>query len=209
MSRRQPLSRSANMARIRGSDTGPELSLRRALWRRGLRFRLNLRVEGSRPDIVFTSRKLAIFLDGCFWHGCPWHYVRPRSRQEFWDAKLQSNTARDRSQTGHLLEKGWSVMRIWEHDVAHDLPTVVEAVVGAYKNTPDSFVQRNIVVRVEALDEGATTERWYIEEMLSRTDGYSEVRVRRPRRADVQCLAPTVQCVTSPGMPYPGRHGSD
>ncbi|MDH5835322.1 very short patch repair endonuclease [Luteimonas kalidii] len=182
MPRQQSLSRSANMARIRGRDTGPELLLRKGLWHRGLRFRLNLRVEGTRPDIVFLSRKLAIFLDGCFWHGCPAHYVRPRSRTEFWNEKLRANTARDRIQTMQLLEKGWSVLRIWEHDVSHGLPAVVEAVIHAYHNPPVSFGYRHVVVRVETQGEGDTTERWHIEELMNRTDGHSELRTRRPRR---------------------------
>jgi len=171
------------MARIRGNDTGPELLLRSALWQRGLRFRLNLRVEGTRPDIVFPSRRLAIFVDGCFWHGCPLHYVRPRSRSDFWDEKLRTNTARDRLQTRRLLENGWSILRIWEHDLDHDLPAVVEAVIRAHRDPPGAFGHRSVVVRVETQDEEDTTERWHIEELMGRTAGHSELRARRPRRS--------------------------
>lgn len=87
------------MARIRGKDTGPEVALRRALWQAGLRYRLGMRVEGTRPDLTFPRARLVVFVDGCFWHGCPLHYVRPRTKEEFWALKLAVNTDRDRRQT--------------------------------------------------------------------------------------------------------------
>jgi DNA mismatch endonuclease, patch repair protein len=178
MVRKQALNRSANMARIRGRDTTPELTLRKALWRCGLRFRVHLRVEGTRPDIAFPSRKLVIFVDGCFWHGCPQHYVRPRSRSPFWDEKLRSNTLRDRQQTTSLLEKGWSVLRFWEHEVEHDLPRVVAAVVCAYRDSAVAFEQRTVVVRVEPASADGVTERWHINEMLGRSESQEELRTR-------------------------------
>lgn len=111
------LTRSQVMSRIRGRDTGPERALRSQLWRVGMRYRLGVRVEGTRPDLVFSGIRLAVFIDGCFFHGCPEHYVRPRSRTEFWSAKLAGNVERDRRQTARLRAAGWRVCRLWEHEV--------------------------------------------------------------------------------------------
>src|SRR5689334_1387580 len=98
------------MSRIRGSNTSPERLLRLALWRRGYRYRLHARTPVGAPDIVFGRRKVAVFVDGCFWHGCPEHYVRPRTRNAFWDAKLDENFKRDRRQTLALIQAGWRVL---------------------------------------------------------------------------------------------------
>lgn len=106
----------------RGRDTGPELALRSALHARGLRFRKNLRLDLSegqrvRPDIVFTSVRLAVFVDGCFWHGCPEHRSLPTSNASFWRNKIEGTVKRDRQQALWLQEHGWVVIRVWEHDV--------------------------------------------------------------------------------------------
>jgi DNA mismatch endonuclease (patch repair protein) len=71
-----------------------------------------------RPDFVFRREKLAVFVDGCFWHGCPRHFRRPQSRQTFWDAKIARNQARDAAVTRRLRQAGWRVLRLWEHDLA-------------------------------------------------------------------------------------------
>ena len=123
--------RSALMGRIRSRDTEPETLLRAALWARGLRYRLNARTPVGKADIVVPGKKLAVFIDGCFWHGCPDHYVRPRSRADFWAAKLLENTTRDIRQTAALEALGWRAVRVWEHDVHESLPTVVEEVLTA------------------------------------------------------------------------------
>jgi DNA mismatch endonuclease (patch repair protein) len=120
-----PLSRSQQMARIRGVDTGPERRLRRALWRRGLRYRIAVRHEFGRPDLTFSRQRVVVFIDGCFWHGCPKHYVRPQTRPEFWAAKLAENVRRDQAQTTRAENAGWHVARIWEHEVDHDLDALV------------------------------------------------------------------------------------
>jgi len=89
--------RSEVMSRICGSNTVPELTIRRLLWAGGYRYRINARVEGCKPDLVFRSCHLAVFVDGCFWHGCPTHYSSPVGNGAFWRAKLAENTARDLS----------------------------------------------------------------------------------------------------------------
>jgi DNA mismatch endonuclease Vsr len=106
----------------RGRDTGPELALRSALHIRGLRFRKNFRVDLSegrrvRPDIVFTGVRLAVFVDGCFWHGCQEHRSLPTSNASFWKEKIEGTARRDQQQALWLREAGWVVIRVWEHDV--------------------------------------------------------------------------------------------
>lgn len=112
-----PAKRSALMSRIRGGDTGPELLLRRAVWGRGLRYRVNFRVGRVRPDLVFVGARLAVFVDGCFWHGCPQHSTMPKNNREFWEQKLRRNRERDTENTQWLEAEGWRVLRIWEHEI--------------------------------------------------------------------------------------------
>ena len=91
-------------------------------WRRQVRLRLektSSHPAGSvRPDFVFRLQRLAVFVDGCFWHGCPEHFRRPQTRQTFWDAKITRNQARDAAVTKALRRKGWRVLRLWEHELA-------------------------------------------------------------------------------------------
>jgi len=116
------------MSRIRSSDTKPEVRLRKALWADGLRYRLQYKVENIRPDIVFVSKKVAIFVDGCQWHGCPEHYVKPRTRDEFWSKKLRDSVERDIIQTKLLKSKGWIVRRVWEHEIWENTVQVVNEI---------------------------------------------------------------------------------
>lgn len=103
----------------RSRDTKPELRLRSILHRRGLRYRVAARpIPGIRrtADVVFTRVRVAVFVDGCFWHGCPEHYRRPSSNVGYWDAKVQRNVARDREVEALLADAGWTVIRAWEHE---------------------------------------------------------------------------------------------
>jgi DNA mismatch endonuclease (patch repair protein) len=102
----------------RSRDTRPEIALRSTLHRRGLRFRTGFAVAGVRckVDVAFTRARLAIFIDGCFWHGCPEHGTSPRTNAYYWSRKLESNRARDARIDGALEAAGWRVLRIWEHD---------------------------------------------------------------------------------------------
>lgn len=106
----------------RGKDTGPEVALRSALHARGLRFRKNMRIDlGNgrrvRPDIVFPGLRLAIFVDGCFWHGCRKHRSLPKANAGFWKNKIEATGRRDLRQAEWLTSAGWHVLRVWEHDV--------------------------------------------------------------------------------------------
>jgi DNA mismatch endonuclease (patch repair protein) len=111
------------MQRQRRKDTQPELAIRRALHRAGLRYRIGLPVTGSPRrtiDIAFTRIKLALFVDGCFWHGCPEHATWPKANAAWWEAKILKNRERDRETTRHLEAEGWTVIRIWEHEPAEN-----------------------------------------------------------------------------------------
>ncbi|MGP3660941.1 very short patch repair endonuclease [Burkholderia gladioli] len=171
--------RSANMARIRGKDTRPELLLRKALWRQGLRYRLGVKVEGTRPDLVFCAQRVVVFVDGCFWHGCPCHYVRPRSGAEFWAAKLAANTTRDRRQTRLLLDAGWTVLRIWEHEINSDLEGVLDRLVNVCIGPNLPFSSRMIVVCVKESESSPGREYWYLEDLLDSSHSCVEVRDRK------------------------------
>jgi DNA mismatch endonuclease (patch repair protein) len=111
---------SATMRANRRRDTKPELLLRRRLHAWGLRYRVDLPlIVGGirvRPDIVFTRQRLAVFLDGCFWHGCPAHGSQPRSNSAYWRAKIDRNRARDARASESLDAAGWRVIRAWEHE---------------------------------------------------------------------------------------------
>ncbi|MBA2297818.1 MAG: very short patch repair endonuclease, partial [Actinobacteria bacterium] len=101
-------------------DTKPEVLIRSAVHRRGLRYRKDLlvRVEGLRvrPDLVFTRQKVAVFIDGCFWHRCPEHGTDPKRNVQYWKPKLQANVERDQRVTDALSASGWTVVRVWEHE---------------------------------------------------------------------------------------------
>ncbi|MFH1468576.1 MAG: very short patch repair endonuclease [Pseudomonadota bacterium] len=114
--RRRPLTRSEMMARVKSRDTGPELALRRALWARGWHYRLQLDLP-CRPDLAFPKARLAVFVDGCFWHGCPQHYSAPRTRFAFWAEKIRRNIERDAEVDATLRTLGWRVLHIWQHEL--------------------------------------------------------------------------------------------
>jgi DNA mismatch endonuclease (patch repair protein) len=123
-----PEQRRLNMRRIRGSNTKPEKLLRSALHMAGLRFRVHRRDLPGCPDIVFPTARLAVFVDGCFWHGCPEHAVKPKSNTEFWSDKLRRNKLRDRKVIHALRQQGWDVMRFWEHEIERDAAGAVRTV---------------------------------------------------------------------------------
>jgi len=99
-------------------DTGPEIALRRELWRRGLRYRIDeapLPNRRRRADLVFRGPRVAVFVDGCFWHRCPAHGTLPRANRAWWEEKLTANVRRDRDTDAALNAAGWLGIRIWEH----------------------------------------------------------------------------------------------
>lgn len=110
---------SARMSRIRGRDTAPEMKVRRELHRRGLRYRVNFKPVSTLKrtvDIAFTRQRVAVLIDGCFWHGCPEHFRPAKGDQRgFWAAKIAENQRRDRDSTRAFTLAGWTVLRFWEH----------------------------------------------------------------------------------------------
>ena len=105
-------------------DTGPEVALRKLLFVAGLRYRVNFRVpEAPRRtmDVAFPGQKLAIFVDGCFWHGCPEHCVPPKNNAQWWAEKLEANRTRDAETNELLRAQGWRVVRLWEHLEPEDM----------------------------------------------------------------------------------------
>ena len=128
-----PSSVSARMSRQRRRDTEPELALRRELHARGRRFRVEVALPGlprRRADIVFSRARVAVFVDGCFWHSCPEHATSPATNAEWWGEKLRRNIERDRETDRHLADSGWTSVRIWEHESVSDAADRVEAALG-------------------------------------------------------------------------------
>jgi len=119
--------RSEIMSRIRGRDTKLEISFRKALWHAGLR---GWRVHYGkyRIDVAFVGRRVAIFLDGCFWHGCPVHYRKPKTGKGYWIPKIRANKKRDKKTTKALETEGWRVVRIWEHDLGNSDVVMKQAI---------------------------------------------------------------------------------
>jgi len=105
------------MSQIRAKDTKPEMIIRKLLCREGIRgYRVHYRLLGK-PDIVFPRKKIAVFIDGCFWHKCPVCFVEPETRKKFWMKKIEGNVKRDKEVNRFLKDKGWKVLRFWEHEV--------------------------------------------------------------------------------------------
>lgn len=134
---------SARMSRQRTRDTAPEVALRRQLHRMGLRYyvdRAPLRTLRRKADVVFPRLRIAVYVDGCFWHSCPEHATFPRNNAQWWADKLAGNVARDRDTDRVLREAGWTVVRIWEHTDADQAAAEVVAAVRSARNpspTPD------------------------------------------------------------------------
>ena len=129
-----PEVRSRVMSRIRKTDSGPEVKLRKALYALGVHgWRLRAKLPGT-PDLVFTKARLAVFVDGCFWHACPRCAIpRPRSNRSYWNPKIDRNVARDKRVGKELRALGWRVIRIWEHQITRDAESSARRVVAGLK----------------------------------------------------------------------------
>lgn len=122
------------MSRQLTSGTRPEVLLRKELHGRGLRYRVDFSLLAvglarRRADLVFPRHRVAVFVDGCFWHSCPEHRTSPKSNSSWWGTKLATNVARDRETDNRLVEAGWTVIRVWEHEAVDVAADRVEAVV--------------------------------------------------------------------------------
>jgi DNA mismatch endonuclease, patch repair protein len=133
------------MSKLGRRDTLPERAIRSELHCRGLRFRVDRApVPGlrSRADIVFGPTRVAVYVDGCFWHSCPEHGTRPKANAEWWEQKLNRNQERDRETDRVLREQGWKVVRIWEHEDPAAAADRVEAAVRDRPSEQESEVER-------------------------------------------------------------------
>jgi DNA mismatch endonuclease (patch repair protein) len=109
--------RSKIMASIKGKDTKPEITIRKILWSHGKRYRIHDNGILGRPDISHKGKKVAIFIDGCFWHGCHICYKEPKTNTGFWKKKMERNRNRRREVTAHLNSEGWKILEFWEHEI--------------------------------------------------------------------------------------------
>lgn len=123
---------SKRMKATRGRDTAPEMALRRELHRQGYRYFVDRRISPglrTRPDIIFSRSRVAVYVDGCFWHGCPTHGTEAQNNAEFWSTKIVENRRRDQRNAQLLSDEGWCVIRAWEHEPPHEVAARIIAVV--------------------------------------------------------------------------------
>jgi DNA mismatch endonuclease (patch repair protein) len=146
-----PSSESARAVMIgnRKRDTRPERALRSALHARGLRYRIDYKIgkgrTAPRPDVCFTRARVAVFVDGCFWHGCPRHGIQPKTNSHYWRAKLGRNRVRDAANNAALETEGWRVIRVWEHEDPHEAAAMIELAVLTRPNARSP--QRQVAAR--------------------------------------------------------------
>lgn len=134
------IKRSKIMKSIKGSDTGIEVRLRKALWHKGIRYRKNFKVFDCHPDIVITKYKIAVFCDGNFWHGKELQKRPIKHNSSYWNEKIRRNVERDLENTIALRDNGWIVLRFWEDDIQNNLPNCVDDVL-RYISIRKSFRQ--------------------------------------------------------------------
>ena len=125
--------RRKNMQNIRSKNTKMELKVRSALHKKGLRFRKYSKTLIGKPDIVFSSSKIVVFLDSCFWHKCRYHFIMPKSRISYWVPKLNRNVQRAKEVNKTLRKQGWKVIRIWEHQVKKNFDFVINKIYSEVK----------------------------------------------------------------------------
>ncbi|NTW26871.1 MAG: very short patch repair endonuclease [Candidatus Moranbacteria bacterium] len=123
--------RSEVMSKIRAKETKLEICLRKELWKEGFRYRKNAPGYYGKPDILLKKLKTVIFVDSCFWHGCPKHFKMPLSNKEFWSEKIERNRNRDKEVSKHYKKLGWKVLRIWEHDLKNDLNKTINKLISS------------------------------------------------------------------------------
>lgn len=128
-----PGDRRRTMQRIRSRRTRWEDEISRELWRRGCRFRRNVRTLYGTPDFVNRRRRVVVFLDSCFWHGCPEHYNVPQQNADYWAEKLYRNRARDEAVTRFYVDQHWTIIRVWTHDVKYDKDEVIRRISSALR----------------------------------------------------------------------------
>ncbi len=120
--------RTKNMKAIKSSHTKMEDSVCKVLWKKGVRFRKNVKDLPGKPDIAIKKYKVVIFMDSCFWHKCPKHFKRPKSNLEYWDPKIEKNVKRDFEVNKFYIDNKWNILRIWEHEVKDNFNSVIDKI---------------------------------------------------------------------------------
>jgi DNA mismatch endonuclease (patch repair protein) len=124
-----PEDRRKNMRAIRSTNTKLEGQVTKELWRRGIRFRKNVKGLFGKPDIAIKKYKIVIFIDSCFWHGCEYHGNMPKSNPEYWLKKLTRNKERDIEVANYYSNKGWYILRIWQHEIKEDFNEAIKKII--------------------------------------------------------------------------------
>lgn len=125
-----------------GKDTSIELKVRKRLWADGYRFRKNNRQLLGTPDISFPKQKIVVFLDSCYWHGCPIHFKEPKTNSKFWSQKIKRNRERDEEYSRHYIEEGWTLLRFWEHEVRDEFERIIQTIEYYVKSSEQSRFEK-------------------------------------------------------------------
>lgn len=146
----------------RGRDTEPEMQVRRLVHAAGLRYRVSARPERDlrrTADLLFRRAHVVVMIDGCFWHGCPEHHQAPKANATFWSEKIERNRARDAETTRLLTDRGWAVLRVWEHEIRADAYVVAARIIDAVKTrSADALPEQSVEDRPEEPDDLLATD---------------------------------------------------
>ena len=121
------------MSRVKSKDSSIEIILRKELWKNGLRYRKNSSKYFGKPDVIFKRYRTVIFIDSCFWHGCPTHLRMPSSHRKYWKPKIARNKKRDKEINLYYKKSEWKIIRVWEHDILENLPKCVDLIENALR----------------------------------------------------------------------------
>jgi len=122
-------SKKNTMKYVKSKNTNLEMKVRKRLWKEGIRYKTNVKSLFGKPDIAFPNLKIVVFIDSCFWHGCPHHFRLPPKNPEFWEQKIKRNTERDNEITQHYVEENWIILRFWEHEINNNLDSVIATII--------------------------------------------------------------------------------
>jgi DNA mismatch endonuclease (patch repair protein) len=126
--------RKRTMQSVKSDNTKLENKVRKALWAKNIRYRKNVKDLVGHPDISIKSKKIAIFIDSCFWHGCPEHCRMPHSNENYWNQKIQRNKIRDENVNKYYQEQGWTCVRVWEHELQTDFDLTITKIAKIINN---------------------------------------------------------------------------
>lgn len=131
------------MRAIRSTNTKLEEKITKELWKKGIRFRKNVKDMFGKPDIAIKKYKVVIFLDSCFWHGCELHGNMPKTNPEYWEKKLKRNKERDIEVTDYYQNRGWHILRIWQHEVKENFDYVINKIIEFIRYAKNDKISNN------------------------------------------------------------------